>query len=310
VAKATTVSETSSISPEQPISAPGCDSAPKEPTPVLDVHPAPHAASTWRDFFIHIATIVIGLLIAVSLEQSVEYFHHRRLVAETREALQEEKQANIRRFHDNIDDHVMMMAYLHNNLRIFEYLRDHPGTPQDKLPGVLYWSIFAAEPIVAAWSTAEHTDVLSLMPREEVSNITVTYSTLDYSWQSYQPVVAGLGRCTIFYTQTADPSTLSPAEVATEIETIKETMNAEAVYGDTLSKIGRMPGFGPVPDWWQMLPFYKMQDYYKWVAAHPEVIARSKPDLNQARAHAGLPEASPEKMFLVTPGKNGSDKQP
>ena len=30
---------------------------------MLDVHPAHHAASTWRDFFVHIATIVIGLQI-------------------------------------------------------------------------------------------------------------------------------------------------------------------------------------------------------------------------------------------------------
>jgi len=35
---------------------------------MLDVHP-PHASThTWRDFFIHIATICIGLLIAVDLE--------------------------------------------------------------------------------------------------------------------------------------------------------------------------------------------------------------------------------------------------
>ena len=32
---------------------------------MLDVHPPHHAANTWRDFFIHIATIVIGLLIAI-----------------------------------------------------------------------------------------------------------------------------------------------------------------------------------------------------------------------------------------------------
>ncbi len=47
----------------------------KEHDPMLDVHPAPHAAHSWKDFFIHIATIVIGLLIAVGLEQMVEYFH-------------------------------------------------------------------------------------------------------------------------------------------------------------------------------------------------------------------------------------------
>ena len=54
---------------------------------MLDVHPPPHAAHAWRDFFVHIATIVIGLLIALGLEQSVEGIHHRREVRESREAI-------------------------------------------------------------------------------------------------------------------------------------------------------------------------------------------------------------------------------
>ena len=53
---------------------------------MLDVHPAHHAASSWKEFFIHIATIVLGLLIAVGLEQTVEYFHHRHELAEVRES--------------------------------------------------------------------------------------------------------------------------------------------------------------------------------------------------------------------------------
>jgi len=44
---------------------------------MLEAH-APHEAiQTWRGFFVHIATIVIGLMIAVLLEQTVEFFHHR-----------------------------------------------------------------------------------------------------------------------------------------------------------------------------------------------------------------------------------------
>jgi hypothetical protein len=52
---------------------------------MLDVHPPHHAATTWRDFFIHIATIVLGLCIAVGLEQTVEYFHQRHQLHELRE---------------------------------------------------------------------------------------------------------------------------------------------------------------------------------------------------------------------------------
>lgn len=43
---------------------------------MLDVH-APHSSvNTWREVFIHIAIITIGLLIAIALEQCVESLHH------------------------------------------------------------------------------------------------------------------------------------------------------------------------------------------------------------------------------------------
>jgi hypothetical protein len=48
---------------------------------MLDVHPPHQSAHTWKDFLIHIATICIGLLIAIGLEQSVELLHrhHERV---------------------------------------------------------------------------------------------------------------------------------------------------------------------------------------------------------------------------------------
>jgi hypothetical protein len=54
---------------------------------MLDVHPAHHAASTWRDFLIHIATIVLGLLIAIGLEQSVEALHRQHERSQLRQSL-------------------------------------------------------------------------------------------------------------------------------------------------------------------------------------------------------------------------------
>jgi len=57
---------------------------------MLDVHPPHHPTHTWKDFFIHLATIVVGLLIAVGLEQTVEYLHHRHLVREFEEQMSDE----------------------------------------------------------------------------------------------------------------------------------------------------------------------------------------------------------------------------
>src|SRR5271156_1624392 len=67
---------------------------------MIDIHPPHHAASTWRDFLIHIATIVLGLCIAVGLEQSVEYLHHRH-----------ERRALIEGFHRECAD----------NLNVFDF---------------------------------------------------------------------------------------------------------------------------------------------------------------------------------------------
>jgi hypothetical protein len=64
---------------------------------MLDVH-APHqTVHTWKDFLVHIAAIRIGLLIAVGLEQTVEFFHHQHQVAEARKAIDLEVQLNINR---------------------------------------------------------------------------------------------------------------------------------------------------------------------------------------------------------------------
>jgi hypothetical protein len=63
---------------------------PEIPDPMLEVH-APHESiHTWKGFFVHIATIVIGLLIAVGLEQAVETIHWHKQVRAARDVLRQE----------------------------------------------------------------------------------------------------------------------------------------------------------------------------------------------------------------------------
>src|ERR1700730_1204283 len=65
-------------------------STPETSEPMLEVH-APHESiHTWKSFFIHIATIVIGLLIAVGLEQAVETIHWHNQVRAARDVLRQE----------------------------------------------------------------------------------------------------------------------------------------------------------------------------------------------------------------------------
>ena len=69
-------------------------STPEETPPMLDVHPPHEAAHTWQDFFIHIATIVVGLCIAIGLEQTVEMLHHHSEVRQMESDLRHEDHEN------------------------------------------------------------------------------------------------------------------------------------------------------------------------------------------------------------------------
>src|SRR5215831_134397 len=72
----------------------GAASPAETPAPMLDVH-APHETiRTWTNFLIHIAAIVVGLLIAVGLEQTVEFFHHRHQREQLQAALHRDGEAN------------------------------------------------------------------------------------------------------------------------------------------------------------------------------------------------------------------------
>ena len=57
---------------------------------MLSVRPPGQAARSWKDFLIQIATVAVGLLIALSLQAGAEWLHWRGEVARGRERLRQE----------------------------------------------------------------------------------------------------------------------------------------------------------------------------------------------------------------------------
>jgi hypothetical protein len=133
---------------------------------MLDVHPAQHAATTWRDFFIHIATICVGLLIAIVLEQTVEAFHHHHermaLLREMR--LEAERNAGLLR--TDIDRNLEKATWNHAVMNALAWAHPQNGTVTARLP--THESFLPQiSPSRAVWSVAKTNGKVALLSERE-----------------------------------------------------------------------------------------------------------------------------------------------
>jgi hypothetical protein len=60
----------------------------------MEIH-RPKAAHSWREFLTEIGTIVLGILIALGLEQSIEALHERQLAHEAQDAIDAEMRGDL-----------------------------------------------------------------------------------------------------------------------------------------------------------------------------------------------------------------------
>ena len=138
---------------------------------MLDVHAPEHEIHGFRDFFLHLFTITIGLLIALSLEASVEALHHRHQREEAETLIRREIQNNLDSLHAGQPGAMAELRQMTTVLKTLE------ARAQSK-PGALHDSdfIFHEAPFQdAAWRTASSTGALSYMDYGEVERFSDAY---------------------------------------------------------------------------------------------------------------------------------------
>jgi len=204
---------------------------------LLDVHPIHAPVRAWRDFFVQIATIVVGLCIAVGIQQTVEFIHNHSQRAELRRALRLEREDNYKILAANATAWRWGTAELENNLLVFQYLQEHAGTPQEKLPGVLLWATSNYEFGSAAWDAAHQSGLVSLLPPEEIQENSSLYSILrkvnDVQFESAR----ALEEAERYDLSDADPSHLSPAQIETEIQLTQGALTMTYLRGALLKNL-------------------------------------------------------------------------
>jgi hypothetical protein len=215
---------------------------------VLDVHPPHEPLHGWRDFFIHLTTITIGLLIALSLEGCVEWQHHRHLVHEAETSLQAEIRSNSAQLAGALDDVRSEQKYLEQDIAVMKSIIANPKVV-NKDPLTINFRIRTFQDV--SWKTAQSTGALSYMPYERAKEYSDLYSgqneitaTED---QAVRDTVVAIGPFLNSKKDDPNPS----GEDAVRIRDRMETLSAQLLYLESLIR-----GLDT--------------QYKKFLAAHPE----------------------------------------
>jgi hypothetical protein len=142
---------------------------------MIEVHPPHENVHTWRQFLIHIAAITIGLLIAIGLEQTVVYCHHRHQLQEARRELAAELEENRRILAKNLDAVRKMKVDLDADMALLRTAQTSLAPIGSKLVYGLdniYW------PKDGTWQAVKQNGSLGLMAHDELHYYVYIYEDI------------------------------------------------------------------------------------------------------------------------------------
>ena len=171
-----------SLEPADRLSATGvheaeAPSTPEIPVPILETHGPHQLVHTWKDFFIHIAIIAVGLLIAVALEQSIEALHHRNQRSTLEQEMRAVFESDIKVDEEDFRKLARFRAYL-AELRAAIQARLHghssPAAPATDDPRMAILIIY---PSLAPYEAAKENGTAALLPTDRLR----LYSRISYA---------------------------------------------------------------------------------------------------------------------------------
>ena len=137
----------------------------------MDIHPPHGAINSWREFLLHLLTITIGILIALSFEGLIEWRHHRGLVREAESNIAAEIRSNAAELKTTEQELRTSDEQLQQVLAVIHHMEaDRKFKPTSV---VFNWTV--AELHQTSWSTANSTGALGYMDYEEAKRYTRVY---------------------------------------------------------------------------------------------------------------------------------------
>ncbi len=136
----------------------------------MDIEPPHGPVETWRDFFVHLVIITLGLLIALALEGIVGYIHERHLVHEANANITSE-------MHDNqkeVEDSVKAAEQYQKDMKHLIALMEQMKSGKD-LKGSVNITFEKTDLNTASWRTAAATHAIAYMRYRDVKRYEDVY---------------------------------------------------------------------------------------------------------------------------------------
>ena len=219
-----------------------------EVTPVLDVHPPHEPVHGWRDFFIHLATITIGLLIALGLEGSVEWMHHRHLVHEAQASLRNEIASNESNISGVLASIQKQESTLKQDVIVLDQRIEHPKEENHASMSIEFRLVGFDD---VSWKTAQSTGAVTYMPYGLVQEYSEIYGLQQ---ELYDAQKQGVRDASIAVGRFANKDAIGPGARVAEDQLTKQQI--EVIQGQLFFVESLIKGLD--------------DSYKKFLAAHPE----------------------------------------
>jgi hypothetical protein len=207
---------------------------------MIDIHPPQHAPMTRREFFTHLFIVILGILIAIGLEQAVEWAHHRH----QRHQLEEDLHAEMRMNNEFLNrDFVYLVATrdwaADQAQAIQNAITTHTTSHLVYQPPPRNFDLYVL-PNDSVWQHASESGTASLLPREEAQSYTLLYrfrsrllDTYKQLFDAHYAVIASGLRFSFGHNPQPDFSRMTPAqldEFSTALSKEATALNTNIVF--------------------------------------------------------------------------------
>jgi hypothetical protein len=168
-----------------------------------EVHPMHEPPLTWSGFFVHIATIVVGLFIAVCIDKTVESIHHHfqrsELEAQMRQVFLDDLESDNRALHElRVGRDFLADLLVAINARM--------GNPAEKVatPDIKRLGGYTISPNLAPFDVAKLNGTAALLPGERLRIFNRIAFALELLANARRDLYAAMDRLAAFHIRYID----------------------------------------------------------------------------------------------------------